>query len=210
MKPRFEMPITPGVDLSGINLFAVDDYLRSIKTAEARRQLIKRVGYSPRKRAAYEKKHGLPRGAVELAMLMEDKRVQEYNRLMTAKLPLLYDRKTDPQVLEDLYKEGFSLTKGLQQLYPEATDFMLQYAVLTQRNRRRFLGDYAFSNEYKLQLVSCFLMCDGGLNCNANINVTVNVNVAVFVNLAAVQKVAVLLAVWLCIAIPVWFYGLPF
>lgn len=204
MKQRFEMPISDSDDLSSINLFAVDDFLRSMGTSEARRQLIQRVGFSSHDRETYERKNGLPHGVVELAMLMEDKRVQELNRVITRQVPALWDKKTRPEAIAEIHQQSVSIARGLQQLYPEASDFMLQYAVLTQKNRRQFVGDYDFGNEHKLQFVDCFLSCDSGLNCNTNINITVNVNLGLNVNIAAINKVALALIFVVCIAIPVW------
>lgn len=204
MKQRFEMPISGSDDLSSINLFAVDDFLRSMGNSEARRQLIQKVGFSGQERETYERKNGLPHGVVELAMLMEDKRVQELNRMISRQIPALYEKKVRPEDMIEIHQHSMSIARGLEQLYPEASDFMLQYAVLTQRNRRQFVGDYGFGNEQKLQYADCFLSCDSGLNCNVHVNVTVNVNAILTVNLAAIQKVALALVFVVCIAIPVW------
>lgn len=212
MRKRFEIPLTPGDGLSEINLFAVDDFLREMATPEARQALIAGAGASRQTRSEYEKRHGLPHGSVELVMLSEDKRIRELDALIRERMPALLDKNAKPEVLEELYRHAFSMGRGMQQLYPDASDFMLQYSVLTQRNRQRFTADYGFSNEYKLQMVEwCFPSCDGGLNCNANINVNLNVNILVHVNAAAVQKVALALVFVVCIAIPVWpaLYGAP-
>ncbi len=201
MKKRFEIPLSTTDGLDGINLFAVDDFLRAMNNSAARRELIMKVGGSARSRSSYEKSQGLPYGAVELVMLMEDKRVRELHQVMLEKMTQLFEKDSRAGAVEEIYKQTLSVTRGLQQLYPEATDFMLQYAALSQRNRRRFMGDYAFGNEYKLQLVDCFLSCDSGLNCNANINITVNVNLVANVNAAVVNKVALLLIVFLFIVV---------
>jgi len=207
MKKRFEIPLTEEDGLREINLFAVDDFLRSMASAEARRKLILTAGASRESREAYEKKNGLPHGSVELVMLMEDKRFRELDRLLRSRLPELSDRNTKPEVIEEIYRLSFSLGRGLKQLYPDAADFMLQYSVLSHRNRQRFMADFGFSNEYKLQMASfCFPSCDGGLNCNSNINVFVTVNLAQYLiaALAAVAYLAIALVFVVCIAIPVW------
>ena len=201
MKKRFEIPLAPGDGLSGINLFAVDDFLREMGTTHARRELILKVGASRESCAAYEKAHGLPHGAVELVMLSEDKRFKEMDKLIMSRMPVLFEKNTPPEVLEELYRESFSLGRGLQQLYPDASDFMMRYSLLMQRNRHRFMGDFGFSNEYKLQMVEwCFPSCDGGLNCNTKINVNLGVNI----NVGAVAFVALALVFVVCVAACVW------
>jgi hypothetical protein len=211
MKKRFEIPLTPGDGLSEINLFAVDDYLREMSTAEARRKLIATAGATPETRAAYEEQHGLPHGAVELVMLMEDKRIKELEKMLMAKTPELVDKNAKPETIEEFYRLAFSIARGMQQLYPEASAFMVQYAALSQRNRQKFMGDYGFSNEYKLQRVAwCFPSCDGGLNCNVNINTNLNVNILAHVNVAVVNKAAIVLVVWAFIALWPALYGPPY
>lgn len=211
MKKRFEIPITPGDGLSEINLFAVDDYLREMSSRGARRKLIETAGATPESRAAYEEKNGLPHGAVELVMLMEDKRIRELEATLMARMPELADRNAKPEVIEEFYRQAFSIARGMQQLYPEASSFMVQYAALSQRNRQRFMGDYGFSNEYKLQRVAwCFPSCDGGLNCNTAINVNVNVNILLHVNVGVVQKAAIVLVVWAFIVLWPALYGAPY
>jgi hypothetical protein len=207
MKKRFEIPLTEDDGLKEINLFAVDDFLRSMASADARRKLILTAGASRERRQAYEEKHGLPHGSVELAMLMEDKRFRELDRWLRNRLPELADKNTKPEAIEEIYRLSFSLGRGLKQLYPDAADFMLQYSVLSHRNRQRFMADFGFSNEYKLQMAEfCFPSCDGGLNCNSNINVFVTVNLAQYLiaALAAAVYLAVALVFVVCVAIPVW------
>lgn len=207
MKKRFEIPLTADDGLKDINLFAVDDFLRLMASAAERQKLIRTAGASRATREAYEKKHGLPFGAVELVMLMEDKRFQELDRLLRKRLPELADKNTSPEKVEEIYRESFSLGRGLKQLYPDASDFLLQYSVLSHRNRQRFMADFGFSNEYKLQMASfCFPSCDGGLNCNTNINVFTTINLAQYVNaaVAAVVYLALALVFVVCVAIPVW------
>ena len=75
------------------------------------------------------------------------------------------------------------------------------HAQKMQRNRHRFMGDFGFSNEYKLQMVEwCFPSCDGGLNCNTKINVNLGVNI----NVGAAAFVALALVFVVCVAACVW------
>jgi hypothetical protein len=149
---RFEIPI----DTSEYNLFAIDDYLREIGTPEGRRKLIGAVGYSARLRERYEKKHGLPRGAVELAMMAEDKRVKELSDKIAKRLTETAPEKVTPQEAKAFYLEVDSMMVGIRTLYPEAMQFVKEYATLSQRNKLSFRGEYHFSNDYKiLQAAAC-------------------------------------------------------
>jgi len=150
MNTRFEIPIDP----SAYNLFAVDDYLRSIRTSEDRQKLIRSVGYSAQRRERYERKHGLPRGAVELAMMAEDKRVKELSDKLAQKFWLGVEQKRTPQELKEFYLEVDSMSAGLRALYPEAIQFLRQYGVLSQRNKTTYYGDYQFGNEYRIMLAN--------------------------------------------------------
>ena len=116
MNRRFEIPIDP----VAYNLFAIDDYLRSIRTPEDRKKLIRKVGYSAELRDAYERKHGLPRGAVELAMMTEDRRVKEMSDKLAQRLAGRAGKEMSPQESRQLYLEVDSIMTGLRSLYPEA------------------------------------------------------------------------------------------
>jgi hypothetical protein len=150
MSDRFEIPI----DASAYNLFAIDDYLRSIKTSEDRQKLIRSVGYSARLREAYETENGLPRGAVELAMMAEDPRVKDLSDKLSQKFWTAMEQKATPQDMKKLYLEVDSMCAGLRSLYPEAVQFLKQYGMLSQRNKTTFYGDYQFSNEYRIMLAN--------------------------------------------------------
>jgi hypothetical protein len=100
------------------------------------------------------------------------------------------------------------MASGLTRRYPEAMDFLLQYSILNDRNRRRFVGDYKFSPEYQLQMVN---WCPPpgaapGLNCNTAINLSINVNLGVNVNVATNIKVAINIAAWVFIGVSVCFF----
>jgi hypothetical protein len=150
MNSRFEIPI----DASAYNLFAVDDYLRSIRTPEDRQKLIRSVGYSSRLREEYERRHGLPRGAVEVAMMAEDKRVKELSEKLSQKFWVAVEQKVSAQEMKQFYLEVESMSTGLRSLYPEAVHFLKQYGMLSQRNKRTFYGDYQFGNEYRIMLAN--------------------------------------------------------
>ena len=215
MKRRFEIPIEPGE----YNLFDIDDYLRSIRSSKERQQLIATVGYSAELRRDYERRKGLPFGAVELAMMAEDKRVKEINGVLRKRLGSPQPgQNLSPEELMALYRELESMALGLKALYPEAVQFMLQYGVLARRNAASFQGDYQFNNEYKVLRVAC---PNANANANAdecfeqntcwyvNFNYAVNFNAAIFLNAAILAYVAilygyaVLLAIWaLVLVIP--------
>lgn len=211
MKERFEIPIPQ--DSRQYNLFAIDDFLRSIQTSERRQKLITSVGLSPTKRAAFEKKGGLPHGAVELAMMMEDRRIQEINQIIHQKLPLLYSKDNKQEEVLDLYEEIASLSVGLRNNYPDATSFLVAYARLSERTRRSFQGDYRFSSEYRMLQAQ-----DGGSNPPpdppANLgqwlsviaNVVGLVNVFVYTNLvlATLALAAAAAVVWAAVVVPIY------
>ncbi len=150
MNSRFEILIPA----SEYNLFAIEDYLRSIRTPQARQRLIRRVGYSAEKRAAFERKLNLPRGAVELAMMAEDQRLKEMSERLTRKLAAGIKKQVSPQETRQLYLEVDSMMNGLQALYPDALQFTKQYGMLAQRNKASFQGDYQFGNEYRIMMVN--------------------------------------------------------
>jgi len=150
MNSRFEIPISA----AEFNLFAVDDYLRSIGTAEARQGLIRRVGYSAEKRSAFEADAGLPRGAVELAMMVEDQRVKDLSERLSRELAHGMAKQVDPQETRRFYLEVDSIMNGLQALYPDAIRFLKQYGVMAQRNKATFYGDYQFGNNYRIMMVN--------------------------------------------------------
>jgi hypothetical protein len=198
--------------LSGINLFAVDDYLRSIQRDEDRRNLILSVGYSPEKRQRYEQERQLPRGAIELAMMLEDRQFKELNSVLMAEMNAMNQVEEGEKVSSDryetFYQRVYAMASGLTRRYPEAMDFLLQYSILNDRNRRRFVGDYKFSPEYQLQMVN---WCPPpgaapGLNCNTAINLSINVNLGVNVNVATNIKVAINIAAWVFIGVSVCFF----
>src|SRR5262245_57480088 len=113
MKQRFEMPIGPDA-VRGYNLFEIDDFLRSIRTSEQRKQLMNEVGFSQRDRDTYESKHGLPHGAVELAMMLEDRRIQEINDMIKHQIPELYESGKSWQKIHEIYQELGSVATGLK------------------------------------------------------------------------------------------------
>lgn len=150
MNKRFEIPIDP----VAYNLFAIDDYLRSIRTSEDRQKLIREVGYSPERRDVFERKHGLPRGAVELAMMTEDRRVKEMSEKLTRRLAGRAGQQLTPQESRQLYLEVDSIMTGLRALYPEAIQFLKHYSALAQRNKATFYGDYQFGNDYRIMIAN--------------------------------------------------------
>ena len=150
MNTRFEIP----VDLADYNIFSIDDFLRSIRTPERRQKLVETVGYSAARRRAYETGHGLPSGAVELAMLAQDRQVKELGEKLNQRLGLTGDSTPSPQQLKTLYYEVESMTTGLRELYPEALQFLKNYGALAQRNKRSYAGDYHFGNDYRILLAS--------------------------------------------------------
>ena len=217
MSQRFEIPVSVDETLSQINLFAVDDYLRSIQSESDRKKLISRVGYSATKRAAYEKKHQLPRGAVEVAMMMDDRRFKQLNTMLAQQLAQASSEGAKPEVLAKFYQEASSMSMGLAQLYPDAQDFFLQHWLLSQRNHRHFLGDHRFSSEYRMQLVSSWCPSLSPVNCNilVNLGILLNVgiiaNVGVGLNVIAAANIGVYInvaaAVFLFVAAAVCFFA---
>lgn len=189
MKQRLELPTSVDETLKKVNLFAVDDYLRLIQSEEDRQRLILRVGYSPEKRRAYEKRHQLPRGAVEAAMMIEDQRYKELNRLLVAQMTAATQEGSSPEKLAEFYQRATSISLGLSKLYPEAQDFFLQHLLLRQSNHRHFLGDHRFSNEYRLQLVSSWCPSLTPVNCNVWINLGILLNVVAIALLAIAAAV---------------------
>lgn len=197
MNKRFEIPLQPGEH----NLFAIDDYLRSIRTAEQRKTLISTVGYSTELRQAYETRHALPHGAVELAMMAEDKRVKELNDALAKRLSAAQADSFTPTQLKEFYLEVESKAAGLKTLYPEAMQFLLEYSALAQRNTASFRGDYRFSNEYKIILAQCNPNPNQNFNSNVNWTITVNaailINAAIFINVAVGFKYVLALVLWI-------------
>ncbi len=182
----------------GYNVFLIDDFMRTIRSHEERVRLSREIGYSAEKREEYEHKSGLPRGAVELMLMAEDKRVIELNELLNKKLQKLYERKASPEEVNKLFMEAGSLTAGIRTLYPEAFQFLQQYNLMSKRASSAFRGDYRFNNEFKIIQADC-APSSNVLSCGPDpVNVCVNVNLLVFINVGvgynAVAAVTVLLA----------------
>ncbi|HAB17774.1 MAG TPA: hypothetical protein PLX89_06360 [Verrucomicrobiota bacterium] len=209
MKTRFEMPVSVDDTLKQINLFAVDDYLRLIQSEGDRRRLILRLGYSPEKRRAYEKRHQLPRGALEVAMMMEDSRFKELNALLVRQLTRATGESAKPADLAEFYQRANSISVGLAKLYPEAQDFFLQHWLLSQSNHRHFLGDHRFSNEYRLQLVSSWCPSLSPVNCNILVNLGILLNVGIIANVGVGLNViaAANIGVYLNVAAAVFLFA---
>ncbi len=207
MRRRFEIPLEPGQ----YNLFEIDDYLRSIRSSKERQELIKTVGYSSELRRDFERKRHLPYGAVELAVMAEDKRIKELNEIIRKRLVPEQAEKMTPEQLMDFYHELESMAIGLKSLYPEAVQFMIAYGALARKNAAAFRGDYQFSNEYKLMHIACPNPpnpdeCVNVDTCT-NVNWTVNFNLLVFQNVGVLAYVAVLYglilvyAIWIAAAV---------
>jgi hypothetical protein len=194
MNQRFEIPVEP----HGYNIFLIDDYLRTIRSHEERLKLIRTVGYSADKREEYERARGLPHGAVELALMCEDRQIGELNNFVNKRLNVLYEHKASPAEINDALLDVGSRTAGIRSLYPEAFQFLTQYNSLARRSASSFKGDYRFNNEYKLMQVDCS-PTSNVLSCGPDpVNVCVNINYVVFINVGvgynAVAAVTVLLA----------------
>lgn len=192
MKKRFEIPVEP----SGFNTFLIDDYLRMIQTPEKRKEIIATVGFSPQTREAYEKEHGLPRGAVELAMLTEDRRFKCWNERIMNRLSGKDPSSLDPEEIREAMMQVQSLGQGIQAVYPEAVHFLMQYNSLAQRNKASFRGDYRYTTDYKIILAQC-----SSPWWYTNTRVYTDTNVVWNANIAAYQQVALLL--WLALAVAV-------
>lgn len=203
------MPVDVDETLKQVNLFAVDDYLRLIQSEEDRKRLIMKVGYTPQKRRAYEKRHQLPRGAVEVAMMMEDQRFKELNALLVQHLTQATGEGAKPEALAEFYQRANSISIGLAKLYPEAQDFFLQHWLLSQRNHRQFVGDYRFSNEYRLQMVSSWCPSLSPVNCNILVNLGILLNVGIIANVGVGLNViaAANIGVYLNVAAAVFLFA---
>jgi len=207
MIQRFEMPVAS----PNYNTFLVDDYLRSLRSPEERVKLINTYGYSEEKREEYERQSGLPHGAVELALVCEDKQVAELNVLVREKITRLYEEKASPAQIKAALDDMniASRAAGIQALYPDAFRFLMQYNAQCQRGAASFRGDYPFSNEYKITQVDCSpssassVSADGPCGWAAEatcVNTIIIVNVSVF-GLLYAYVVAV---AWVIAALFIW------
>jgi hypothetical protein len=206
MSQRFEIP----VETHGYNMFLIDDYLRSMRSHEERLKLINTVGYSAQKRAEYERDHGLPHGAVELAMMCEDRQIAELNDYVNHKLTNLYGgQQPAPEQINDALREVASRTGGIRTLYPEAFQFLTQYNLLASRSAAVFRGDYRFNNEYKLMQVDCS-PTSNVLTCGPSpVNACVNINYVVFVNVGVGYNLVAVVTVLLLFAFFLWVIPIP-
>ncbi len=198
MNQRFEIPVEP----HGYNVFLIDDYLRTIRSHEERVKLINTVGYSAEKREDYETTRGLPHGAVELALLCEDRQILEINEFVNTKMNGLYERKATVAEINEALMDVNSRSAGVRALYPEAFQFLIQYTSMARRNASAFRGDYRFSNEYKLMKVDCSPSSDAS-TCSP-VNWCVSANYVVFLNVVAAAYVLAALAFVLAFAYWIW------
>ena len=200
MSARFEIPMEP----QGYNVFLIDDYMRTIRSHDKRMQLIREVGYSAEKREDYERQSGLPRGAVELSLMAEDKRVIELNEMLNKKLSKLYADKAPPEQINNAFMEAGSLAAGIRTLYPEAFHFLMQYNSMAKRAASAFRGDYRFSNEFKIIQADCS-PSSNVLSCGVDpVNVCVNINLLVFVNVGGLYNAVAAVTVLLAFAFWIW------
>jgi radical SAM superfamily enzyme YgiQ (UPF0313 family) len=198
MNQRFEIPVEP----QGYNIFQIDDYLRSLRSHEERVKLINSVGYSAEKREEFERSRGLPHGAVELALVCEDKQIAELNQMVNKKMNRLYEEKASPEQINEAFTEIGSRAAGIRALYPEAFQFLMQYTSLAKRNAASFRGDYRFNNEYKIIQADCS-PSSNVLSCGPDpVNVCVNFNLVVFAYVGVLAWVAI--AEFLAFAIYIW------
>ena len=211
MKRRFEIPLEP----AQYNLFEIDDYLRSIQSSKERKKLITTVAFSPELRRDFERKHGLPHGAVEMAMMAEDKRIKEINETVRKRVKPDSSEMSAEEIMT-LYRELESMAVGLKALYPEAIQFMLEYGALARRNAASFRGDYQFNNEYKIiRTAACNASgpppdkCADTNTCwYVNFDYVVNFNLAVFQNVGVLAYVVALYG--LILAYALWIVAAAF
>lgn len=204
MSERFEIPMEP----RGYNLFLMDDYLRTVRSQTERQKLIREVGYSAQKREDYERQCGLPRGAVELALLAEDKRVAEINDLLNKKLNQLYKEKAPRDRVNEAFREVGSRAAGIRALYPDAFQFLMQYNLLAKRNAAMFRGDYRFDNEFKIIQADCS-PSSNVLSCGLDpVNTCINVNLVIFINVGVGYNVVA--AVTAALAFLLWIWAAVF
>ncbi|MEI6076260.1 MAG: hypothetical protein WCS94_11835 [Verrucomicrobiota bacterium] len=205
-KQRFEIPIEP----EECNLFAIDDYLRSIQSSAERQKLIRTVGISAETREKYEREHGLPRGAVELAVMAEDKRIAVLNDVLVKKLCALQNSEATQDAVKEMYMEIGSKAAGIRALYPEAMHFLMQYSAMTRRTAAAFRGDYRFGNEFKIIQVQCAPSPNAQANSSSpvNVNVWVNVNLGIFIN--AGVAINVVAAFKYALAVVLWIWAAAF
>jgi hypothetical protein len=198
MNQRFEINVEP----QGYNIFLIDDYLRSLRSREERLKVINTVGYSAEKREEFERSRGLPRGAVELALVCEDRQLQEINGMLNEKLAKMQADKAPPEQVNEVFREIGSRAAGIRALYPEAFQFLNQYTALAKRNASAFRGDYRFNNEYKILKADC--SPSSNANTQVDADVCSNVNTCVTVNLVA------FLAIYAYVAVVAWVGALEF
>ena len=182
-----------------MNIFLIDDYLRTIKNSSRRQKIIREVGLSREKRDAYEMKHQLPNGAVELAMMAEDERINRISELYIKKL----NAAEEPAEKKSILDEIVSISYSLHTVYPDSIRFLNRYSAMSERVRNDFVGDYEFQNHYKLSQ----LTFDAGNPDNpgvANINTELNINLALNVNAAVNNKVVATVVVFVALGVLVF------
>ena len=202
MNGRFEIPIPP----RGYNMFLIDDYLRTIRSHEERVKLINTYGFSAEKRGEYERAHSLPHGAVELALLCEDRQLNELNSYINNTMNGLYERKASPEEINEALTDFASRSGGIRTLYPDAFQFLVQYSSMARRNASAFRGDYRFNNEYKLMRIDCSPTANAQ-TCSP-VNYCVSINYVVALNVAVEAYVVAALA--LVLAFVYWVWALVF
>ena len=201
MNKRFEIPVEP----PRYNTFLVDDYLRSLRSHEERIKLINTWGYSAEKREEYEKASGLPHGAVELALVCEDKQISQFTAMVGERMKKLYDEKASPEKVKAALNEFDvrSRSAGFQALYPDAFQFLMQYSGLSRRSAASFRGDYSFNNEYKITLADCSPSANANANASGPCGDSTPGNWCNYINVAIVVNIAA--AVQLYIAVLFYF-----
>jgi hypothetical protein len=183
--PQFIDPIDP----QRYNVFAIDDYLRTIANPAARERLIHDHGLDPEVMSRYEDENDLPRGAFELAVMLSDLRVQQMTDEMT-KLTLASVDK--PELKVELAQKDFTMRRGLIALYPRAMHFLTQYeGKLAAGSGRSVLFSQAYYEEdlcsptfcvFVIAFVVLLVNVAKTVNYAANYNYQVNLNCSLNAN----------------------------
>jgi hypothetical protein len=168
------------------DIVAIESLFMSLTSEAMRDALLLEAGSSPESHRAFETKHGLPTGAVELVLLTADKTFADKTR--NAGQKLLASKRTKEDIDEYVF-ESLALIDTMSKAYPNAYALLAKY---TDDRNQQFVIAMRESfernrNRAQYEIAEAVLP----VNALAVVNVGLLVNLAVSTNVGGAVKVAV-------------------
>ena len=177
-------PIKIPLVLNKLDVFAIDDYLRSVNDPVLRKTLIAEYGGSPEKIREFEQSKSLPEGAFELLLLQEDPEFAAFNGDV---LKDYMSKLTNPDQRLRLKQQIKDMNIKMRPKFPRAYAFLQAYAKCvaeaSERAPERPFNDNVQEDfPLPVALANVFVVVNAlwlaNLNVQANANLDYNANAA--------------------------------